>query len=138
MLKKISVSILCLLAILLSPLSAQNKSEKVKPVKKSILIVKDSSDLEVAVCRIVTDSLSKLGYTVKEVGLADIGNEKASSYKFSIVFSAITAAGEVDPSIQKFIDSGVGKSKVHLYTVYGKVFNKHLRSSPSIGKRDES
>jgi hypothetical protein len=122
MYKKIIVSAIVLLTVAFSVFSAEKHSGKVMPAKKSILIVKDSSELETAVSRIIVDTLSKLGYTVKEVGLADIGKENAPSYKFSIVFSAVNPGEEIEPSVQKFMASANGKSsKVLLYSVYGNV-----------------
>jgi hypothetical protein len=120
--RKIIVCCLFLFTIVFPLLSAKNAVEKAKPVKKSVLIVKDSSELETAVSRVVKDSLSKLGYKVKEISFTDVGKEKASLYKISIVFSAVNPGEEIDTTIQKFMSLADGKSsKVLLYTVYGKV-----------------
>ena len=123
--RKFYLSIVFLLTVTFSFVFAQSHTGKIKPVKKSILILKDSSNLETAVSQILRDTLSKLGYKVKETGLADIGREKASSYKISIIFSAINPGREIDPRIRDFIESkGSKSSKVDLYTVWGTVYDK--------------
>ena len=115
-----------ILAIASSFIFAQNDIKKAeKPKKKSVLILKDSSILETAVSRILSDTLAKLGYKVKEAELANVNKEKASLYRVSIIFSAINAGNEVDPRIQKFIASKTDTaSKVYLFTVYGSIYNK--------------
>ncbi len=119
------VSVFFLLVTLFSLVFAQRNSPKSKPVEKAVLIVKNSSNLEISVSRIIRDSLSKTGYTVKEVSFADAKKENASLYSFSIVFNAIKPGNDIDPRIQKFIASKSGSSsKVLLYTVYGNPFNK--------------
>jgi hypothetical protein len=93
--------------------------------KKKALIIKDSSDLENSVTRILKDTLSKIGYDVKEVPIASISNEKASDYTLSIVFSAIKAGNDADPVVRKFVESKKNsKSQVKVYTVYGTVYKK--------------
>jgi len=136
MYRKISFGLL-LLSLIASPfIFAQNKADTAKPAvtnpvdKKSALIVKDSSKLETAVTRILKDTLTKNGYTVKEVTLADAAKEKASEYTVSIVFSAIRPGNEVDPVIRSFINSKAGSaSKVILYTVYGKEVDKKEKTA---------
>jgi len=120
------MSFWAIFAIACVPVFAQNDAKKVeKPKKKAVLILKDTSNLEIAVSRILSDTLTKLGYKVKEAGLANVNKENAALYKISIVFSAISAGNEVDPRIQKFIASKDGtSSKVLLYTVYGGIYNK--------------
>jgi hypothetical protein len=118
------VGVMLLFAIPFSLYSAQNKTEKAKPVKKTILIVKDSSDLEATVSRIINDSLAKKGYKIKETNLADVGKENPSSYKLSIIFSAVNAGEEIDPRIQKYISSKIDPaSKTVIFTVYGAVYS---------------
>jgi hypothetical protein len=90
-----------------------------------VLIVKDSSDLEIAVARILKDTLSKIGYEIKDVPIASINTENASDYTVSIVFSAIKAGMDTDPAVRKFVASKNGsKSQVKVYTVYGNVYKK--------------
>jgi hypothetical protein len=121
----IIVSILFLFAIAYSPVIAKRPVEKVKHAKKSALILKDSSNLEVSVSRIIQDTLTKSGYKVKEIHLADVSKEKASSYTISILFSAVNKGDEVDTRIQNYIASKVDTtSKVYLYNVYGNIYNK--------------
>ncbi|MBN1307811.1 MAG: hypothetical protein JXA18_07835 [Chitinispirillaceae bacterium] len=125
--RKFYMSIVFLFTAAFSFVFAQSHTGKIKPVKKSksILILKDSSNLETAVSQILRDSLLKLGYQVKETALADAGREKASSYKISIIFNAINPGREIDPRIRKFIESkGTASSKVNVYTVWGTVYDK--------------
>jgi hypothetical protein len=125
MYRKFIVSALILSAVLFT--FAQSPAGKAKPVKKSksILILKDTTNLEKSVAQILNDTLSKLGYTVKEAALADIGNEKASSHKISIIFSAVTVGDEPDPRISKYIASkGKTSAEVKLYSVWGAVYDK--------------
>jgi hypothetical protein len=126
MCRKCAVSFLVILTIACSFVFAQNGNKKAeKPKKNSVLILKDSSNLEIAVSRIISDTLTKLGYKVKEAELANINKENASLYGVSILFSAIRAGNQVDPSIEKFIASKVGtSSKVYLFSVYGNIYNK--------------
>jgi len=131
MLKKLTVSALavCFLTII-SLISAQDTSYNTisTSTKKTVLIIKDSSDLEISVTRILKDTLLKIGYDVKVVPIALINNEKASDYTVSIVFSAIKAGDDSDPSIRKFVASKKGsESQVKVYTVYGNVYNKKKR-----------
>lgn len=126
MLNKITVTIIsiCILTIL-SFVYAQNVTDSTVSQKKTVLIIKDSSSLEISVVRILKDTLSKIGYEVKETPIADISKEKASDYTVSIVFSAIKAGNDSDPSIRKFVASKAGTTaKVKLYTVYGNVYKK--------------
>ena len=123
MYRKIIVSVLFLFSIGYSPVFA--KSHTGKSAGKSVLILKDSSTLEVSVSRILQDTLTKLGYKVKEADLSNISKEKASSYDISIVFSAINPGDEVDPAVDTFIASKAKTtSKVFLYSVYGNVYKK--------------
>ncbi|HUI94011.1 MAG TPA: hypothetical protein VLX68_17365 [Chitinivibrionales bacterium] len=124
--RKFAVILLVMCTIACSFVFAQNVNKKTeKPKKKSVLIVRDSSGLEIAVTRILNDSLSKLGCRVKEAELSNIKKENASSYKISIVFSAIKAGNEVDPRIQNFISSKADTlSKVFLFTVYGGLYDE--------------
>jgi hypothetical protein len=125
MYRKIIVGILFLLAMACIPVFAKQQSAKVKPAEKTVLICKDSSALEIAVDRILRDTLTKLGYTVNDVDLAKISKEKASSYTISIIFSAINPGDEVDPRIQEYIASKVDTTaKIYLYTVYGGVYKQ--------------
>jgi hypothetical protein len=125
MYRKIIVNILILFTIVYFPVFAKHQIEKVKPAKKSVLILKDSSDLEISVSRILQDTLTKLGYKVKEVGLSNISKEYASSYSISIIFSAINAGDEVDSRIQNYMASKVDTtSKIYLYSVYGSIYNQ--------------
>lgn len=118
------LSIFLTLTTVVSLVSAQSHTEVPKPVAKSILILKDSSTLEISVSRIISDSLTKIGYKVKETSLADINKENASAYYLSIVFSAMNPGNEIDPRIQKFITTKSDSSKVLLYTVYGNVYGQ--------------
>jgi hypothetical protein len=126
MCRKLAVSFLVIFTIACSFVFAQNVIKKVeKPKIKSVLILKDTSSLEMAVSRIISDTLTKLGYKVKEAELANVNKEKASLYKVSIIFSAISPGNEVDPRIQKFIASKVDtSSKVFLFSVYGSIYSK--------------
>ena len=66
-----------------------------------------------------------MAYKIKEASLANAAKENASSYGFSILFSAINAGNEVDPRIQNFIMSKADtSSKVFLFSVYGDIYNK--------------
>lgn len=126
--RKIAFSIFFLSTIMLSFAFAQNQKNhkaNLKPVQKSVLILKDSSNLEITVSRMIKDTLTKLGYNVKEAEIADVNNEKASLYKISIVFSAVNAGNEIDPGVQKFIASKTDTtSRIILYTVYGTVYQE--------------
>ena len=126
MCRKIAVSFLVICTIACSFVFAQNVIKKVeKPQKKTVLILKDSSNLEIAVSRIISDTLIKLGCKVKEARLANVNKENASSYRITIIFNAMSAGNEVDPRIQKFIASKVDtSSKVFLYSVYGSIYNQ--------------
>jgi hypothetical protein len=116
---------LILCTIVSSPLFAKQQKEKVKPVKKSAIIFKDSSELEISVARILQDTLTKLGYKVKEEKISNIGKEKPSSYKISIIFSAINTDKEVDPRIDTYINAKVDTtSKIVLFNVYGNIYEK--------------
>ena len=125
--RKVYMNIVFLVTVAFSFVFSQSHTGKIKPVKKSksILILKDTSSLETTVSQILRDTLSKLGYMVKETGLADIGREKASLYEISIIFSAIKPGREIDPPIRKFIESkGTASSEVNVYTVWGTVYDK--------------
>jgi len=126
MFNKITVTMLAIyLLTILSLVSAQNAADSTVSPKKTVLILKDSSRLEISVARILKDTLSKIGYDVKEVPIDDINREKASDYSISIVFSAIKAGNDSDPAIRKFVASKAGSSSiVKLYTVYGNVYKK--------------
>jgi hypothetical protein len=128
--RKFAVSFLVIFTIACSFVFAQNAIKKVEnPKKKSVLILKDSSNLEIAVSRIISDTLTKAGYKVKEAELANVNKENASLYRVSIIFSAISAGNEVDPRIQKFIASKVDtSSKVFLFSVYGSIYNKQAEN----------
>jgi hypothetical protein len=81
--------------------------------------------LEIADSRIISDTLTKLDYKVKEAELANVNKENASLYRVSIIFSAISPGNEVDPRVQKFIASKVDtSSKVFLFTVYGSIYSE--------------
>jgi hypothetical protein len=126
MCRKLAVSFLVIFTIACSFVFAQNVIKKVeKPKNNSVLILKDTSTLEMAVSRIISDTLTKLGYKVKETGLKNVNKENASLYRVSIIFSAISAGNEIDPRVQKFIASKVDTiSKVYLFSVYGSIYNK--------------
>ncbi len=126
MCRKFAASFLIVVAIGCYFAFAQNVVNKAeKPKIKPVLILKDSSNLETAVSRIISDTLAKLGYKIKEASLANAAKENASSYGFSILFSAINAGNEVDPRIQNFIMSKADtSSKVFLFSVYGNIYNK--------------
>jgi hypothetical protein len=122
---KIIVGVLFLFTIAFSPVFAKQQVEKVKHAKKSALIVRDSTALEIAVSGIIQDTLTKSGYKVKEVGLDSVGKENASSYTISIIFSGINKGDEMDPRIQKYIASKVDStSKIAFYNVYGSIYSK--------------
>jgi hypothetical protein len=123
---KFAVILLIICSIACSFAFAQNTGKKAeKTRKKSILIVKDSSSLETAVSRIISKTLAKSGYKVKETDLAHIGKEKVSSHKVSILFSAVNPGNEVDPRIQNFIAAKSDtSSKVFLFSVYGSTYDK--------------
>jgi hypothetical protein len=117
-------------AMMLSASVIQGKQPgKAAHAKHAVLILRDSSALETTVSRMVGDSLTKSGYSVKIASLSDIGREKASLYAYSIVFSAITVGDEVDPVIEKFIKTKPenSSSKVILYTVYGNAYDKQKK-----------
>jgi hypothetical protein len=133
--RNIIVSTFVLLTIVFSFVFAQAGTAKAKPVKtsKSILILKDTTKLEASVSQLLRDTLSKLGYTVKEAAFADIGKEIASSYKISIIFSAVNTRDEPDPRIDKFIASkGKSSSEVKLFTVCGALFDKKDEKTDAI------
>ena len=137
--RKFVVSVLFLFTIAASLIYAQNKVEKAKTAKNSILILKDSSRLEISVSRIIIDTLTKRGYHVKVAKLADASKENASLYKINIVFNAVKAGNEIDPRIRKFITSkGDTSSKVFLYTVYGNIFNKRGNDIDAITQATET
>jgi hypothetical protein len=122
--RKIRLSVFYLLATGFSLVLAQNAIEKPKTVPKKILILKDSSKLEISVSRIIKDSLTKIGYVVKETGYKDINKEKASLYNLSIVFNAIKPGNEIDSRVRKFVATKSDTtSKVFIYTVYGTTFD---------------
>jgi hypothetical protein len=123
--RKIRLSIFYLLTTGFSLVSAQNTLEKPKPapVHKKILILKDSTELEISVSRIVRDSLTKSGYVVKETSYKDINKEKASLYNITIVFNAIKPGNEIDSRVRKFITTKSDTaSKVFIYSVYGNIY----------------
>jgi hypothetical protein len=131
MYRKIYAGILLISLTACSFVFAMNEADTAKQavtkpvVKKSALIVNDSSKLEVSVTRILKDTLTKNGYSVKETQFTGIGKEKASDYTVSIVFSAINPGNEITPVIQSFINTKAGSSsRVILYTVYGTDVNK--------------
>jgi hypothetical protein len=131
MLKKITIVTLAICFLtMLSLVSAQNATDSTTvSLKKTALIIQDSSKLEISVTRILKDTLSKIGYDVKDIPIASIGNEKASDYTVSIVFSAIKAGSDSDPAIRKFVASKAGSlSQVKLFTVYGNVYSKGKRN----------
>ncbi len=122
--RKTRFSVFYLLAIGFSPVLAQNSFEKPKTTSKKILILKDSSELEISVSRIIKDSLTKIGYMVKEAGYNDIDKEKASLYNISIIFNAIKPGNEIDPRVRKFVTTKSDtSSKVFIYSVYGNMYN---------------
>lgn len=120
--RKIRLSVFYLLATGFSLVLAQNAIEKPKTVPKKILILKDSSELEISVSRIIKDSLSKIGYMVKETSYKDISKENASLYNITIVFNAIKPGNEIDPRVRKFVTTKTDtSSKVFIYSVYGNI-----------------
>jgi hypothetical protein len=120
---------LFLVLVLLATVILGKQPEKASHAKHAVLILQDSSALETTVSRMVSDSLTKSGYSVKIASLSDIGKEKASLYAYSIVFSAITVGDEIDPVIEKFIKTKPenSSSKVILYTVYGNAHDKQKK-----------
>jgi hypothetical protein len=139
--RKTIVSALMLFAVTFSFAFAQSHTGKAKPVKKSkpILILKDTTALEASVAQIVKDALEKIGYTVKEAPLADIGKEKASSYKITLIFNGITTGDEPDPRIDKYIASkGKTSSEVKLYSVCGAVYDKKDEKTDAITKASDA
>jgi sulfite reductase alpha subunit-like flavoprotein len=122
----ISVIFFLLLTVGCSFVYAQAQPRKIKAVKntKSILILKDTTSLETSVAKILIDSLSKKGYTVKQSPLADLIIKKASKYNISIIFSAVTTGENMDPRIDKFIASkGETTSEVKIFTVCGAIYD---------------
>jgi hypothetical protein len=120
MYRRIFFALLLFTALVSLPAVALQNTDTVPPKNKCALILRDSTTLEKRVARIVADTLTKLGYTVKETLLPDSKNESASTYTISIVFSAIRPGNEVDPRIQKFMTSKKdASSRVMLFTVYG-------------------
>jgi hypothetical protein len=121
MFKKSFIAVLMLLIVVFSYTYSQSTAEKVKPSKKTVLLVRDSTQLEVTVAKVLRDTLSKMGYKVKEVGLSEVGKENASLFKVSIVFSAVVHPGdEINSDIDKFLSSRESKSsKIFLFNVSG-------------------
>jgi response regulator RpfG family c-di-GMP phosphodiesterase len=131
--RKITFSIIFLVTIVCSFVFAEDQSAKEKQAKITVLIVKDSSYLEMSVSRILQDSLTRRGYSVNEVNIADIGSKKASSYTISIIFSAISPGNEVAPSIQNYISTKKdSEAKILLYTVYGNVYTKKAEPAAKV------
>ena len=98
-------------------------------IPKKVLIVRDSSRLEIAVTRHIKESLGKSGYVVKEVSIYNVNSEKASSYNVSIIFRGMNAGNEINPVIQRFIASKSDTSqKVILYSVYGNTYNSQVKN----------
>ena len=108
---------------------AQQEISLPDSIPKKVLIVRDSSRLEIAVTRHIKESLGKSGYVVKEVSIYNVNSEKASSYNVSIIFRGMNAGNEINPAIQRFIASKSDTSqKVILYSVYGNTYNSQVKN----------
>ena len=122
---------LLILMILISTTNiiAQQEMSLPDSIPKKVLIVRDSSRLEIAVTRHIKESLGKSGYVVKEVSIYNVNSEKASSYNVSIIFRGMNAGNEINPAIQRFIASKSDTSqKVILYSVYGNTYNSQVKN----------
>ena len=100
---------------------------------RSVLIIKGNSYLENAVAKILSDSLLNRGFQVKYGDVAHADRESAGKFTTTMIFNAIKKDQNIDPIVQRYIDSkNGGSSNILIFTVYGATNNSTSKEADAI------
>ena len=115
-------------------LLAQNDSSGLDKAisSRSVLLVKEGTYLETAVGKILIDSLTQKGFTVKTISQNSLPNENSGAYRVIIIFNAIKPSGLTAP-VRQFMDAtNKAQSNVLISTVYGEPWFKNKQSADAV------
>jgi len=102
--------------------------------RKIALIATSGSYLENAVIKIIADSLSRRGITVKTTDLQGLSRESSTSYATILVFGAAKKEKLADP-VNKFalgVLEGATASNILICTVYGDLWDPKKASMDAV------
>jgi hypothetical protein len=92
---------------------------------KSVLLVKGDSYLERAVGKIVIDSLTHQGYSVKTIRHNSLTSENSAAYYITIIFNGVKSSELIAP-VREYVNSrGKAPSNALISTVYGEQWRKN-------------
>lgn len=123
-----------LLLLFVYRLPAQNDSSGFdKAISlRSVLLVKEDTYLETAVGKILIDSLTQKGFTVKTISQNSLPNENSGAYRVIIIFNAIKPSGLTAPVKQFMNATNKAQSNVLISTVYGEPWFKNKQSEDAV------
>lgn len=99
---------------------------------KRVLIARDDSYLETAVGKILIDSLTQKGFTVKTIRQKSLNIENSGAYRVIIIFNAIKSSGLTAP-VRQFMNATSGaQTNVLISTVYGEPWDKNKQSVDAV------
>ena len=99
---------------------------------KRVLMVKNDSYLETAVGKIIIDSLTRKGFSVKTIRQNSLINENSGAYSVIMIFNAIKPSGLTAPVKQFMNATNKSQSNVLISTVYGEPWNKNKKSVDAV------
>jgi hypothetical protein len=127
-----SIAVLILIAAAcfsgLFPQGNQEPNESGKP--KVVLIAKGDTYLEIAVAKILNDSLGERGFAVKTIDIGNLASENATLYSASIVFNGVRSMDLTQQARSYIGGSGLSRSHVLICTVYGEQWEKGKKAMP--------
>jgi hypothetical protein len=139
LLKPIPTAVLAALAALLfiffvyRPMAQNDSSGFDKAISsRSVLLVKEDTYLETAVGRILIDSLTQKGFTVKTISQSSLPNENSVAYRVIIILNAIKPSGLTAPVKQFMNATNKSQSNVLISTVYGEPWFKNKQSEDAV------
>jgi hypothetical protein len=102
-----------------TPAQGDSLPEKTPELPKTVLIVKSNSYMENEVSRILCDSLSVKGFSIKTVSPESIKKERAGSYRASIIFNAIHSS-KISRVVRSYARAlSAERSNILIFTVTG-------------------
>jgi hypothetical protein len=85
------------------------------------------------VAKILSDSLLNRGFQVKYGDVAHADRESAGKFTTTMIFNAIKKDQNIDPIVQRYIDSkNGGSSNILIFTVYGATNNSTSKEADAI------
>jgi hypothetical protein len=135
-----TVSVQLFLLLFVNAVSAQNKSESPADDNsfKRVLLVKEDSYLETAVGKILIDSLTRKGFSIKTINPKSLKNENSGAYRAIILFNAIKSSGLISPVRQLMNATSGAQTNVLISTIYGEPWDKNKHSEDAVAAATKS